>query len=78
MTLDVHRVRQICSDVDRRLQSMKSDLGRIRNDFSALGPGFTGDRLYAREYSQFTAALTESERALEKVRNAARDISRKA
>lgn len=78
MALDVHKVRQVCTAADRSSDSAKRDVDRILADFRSLGSGFTGDRLYSREYAQLDAAVRDAVRAISKVQQAVRDINRKA
>jgi hypothetical protein len=77
MALDVHKVRQISSDADRKLSDVRRDVERILGNFKNLGSGFTADRSYAREYSQLDSATKDALRALEKVQSAVKDINRK-
>lgn len=78
MALDIHKVRQICSASSRNIADTKRDVERIMGEFRNLGSGFTGDRLYSREYSQLDASVKDAVRALDKMRDAIRDIERKA
>ncbi|MDR6912975.1 uncharacterized protein YukE [Rhodococcus fascians] len=77
MALDIHKVRQLCKDASRSLDSAKRDTERVISDFRNLGSGFTGDRAYSREYSNLDSAVKEAVRALAKVRSAVDDIHRK-
>lgn len=78
VALDIHKVRQLCKDADRNLSSAEREVQRMMGNFRNLGPGFTGDRLYSREYQQLDSSVKEVTRALAKVQQAIKDISRKA
>lgn len=78
MPLDVHKVRQLCTEADRNTANSRRDVERIMAGFRNLGSSFTGDRLYSREYQQLDSAIRDAVRALAKVEQAIRDISRKA
>lgn len=78
MPLDVHKVRQLCRDAQRESDNAKRDVERILSNFRSLGSGFTGDRLYSSEYSKLDQATKDAVRAMDKIRDAVRDIERKA
>lgn len=78
MPLDIHRVRQLCSDSDRQASDAKRVVQKTLESFRSLGSGFTADRLYSREYSKLVDATKEAEPALDKVQSAVRDIKNKA
>lgn len=48
------------------------------NNFRNLGSGFTGDRLYSREYSALNDSIKQVARDLDRVKSVVRDIERKA
>jgi uncharacterized protein YukE len=77
MVLDVHKVRQLSTQAERKSDDVKRDVEKIIGDFRSLGSDFTSDRLYSREYSQLDSSVKEAVRALEKVKQAVKDINRK-
>ena len=78
MALDIHKVRQQCTQAQRDADDAKRKVEGLMSGFRSLGSGFTGDRLYSREYSQLDQATKDALRAVEKIRDAVRDIERKA
>jgi hypothetical protein len=77
MVLDVHKVRQLSRQAESKSESIKRDVEKVLSDFKSLGSDFTSDRLFSREYSQLDMSVKEAVRAIEKVRQAAKDINRK-
>lgn len=78
MALDIHKVRDLCRQASRDTENAKRATQSIMNNFRNLGSGFTGDRLYSREYSALDSAVKDAIRSLDRINSAINDISRKA
>lgn len=78
MALDIHKVRQLSSQAQRDVDDAKRKVESVINSFRNLGSGFTADRLYSREYVQLDQATKDAVRAIEKIKDAVREIDRKA
>lgn len=75
---DLNKIRNVARDSERQVDRAKSELNGVNNGFRNLGTAFTANPLFSREYSNLTNAIREAERALEKVKTAAKDVGRAA